>query len=316
MEENPSSKEKTIADIVAKAPTGGGIPSLSTILNKVLYLSAKDNVSLQDIAKALLQDYGLTTKTLEIVNSAYYGMGRMRISTVSRATILLGINTIKSITIGMLVLEHLVAQAQKREVAMKLLAKSFLTGFQARELAAMIGYELPEEAFICGMLQDVGRLIIAIHYPDNYEVFCNLLEEEGYNEYKASVNALGAGLPEISRAIVEEWKLPQFIWQCMEGIDEGILTSDKVMLKLVCGVAKKSVDKLCSEDPAGWYETLSPLESKLKMTETRYLKMFDRSVDAASIISSAMEKAIRRMKPKRRLAELVEHKEETAPQPE
>jgi HD-like signal output (HDOD) protein len=298
-------RDKIISTIVNKVSSSRGVPSLSTNLSRVLALSGQQNASVQELAQIILQDYGLTSKVLKVVNSAFYGLGRHKVSTISRAIVLLGFNTIRDVATGMLVFEHFFSQSHRRAEAMDVLTKSFLSAIHAREIALVANYSLPEEAFICSLLHKLGKTVVALYYPRQLEAI-NRLQAEGRSEFEASQEVLGVSLSEIGRALALEWKLPGIIWQTMDNSDghQEAVEPGKALLRSITAICNRCVERLCSGEPAGWQEILNLLHKVAPVSEESFLGVIGRSMDTAAAISPMMGKSLNRMGYKERMREL------------
>ena len=85
------------------------IPALPSVVSEVTKLTEDPDSTPHDIEKVVIRDQSLTTRVLRLANSAYYGFPR-RINTISEATILLGFNAIRSITLSAAVSNVLVKE--------------------------------------------------------------------------------------------------------------------------------------------------------------------------------------------------------------
>jgi HD-like signal output (HDOD) protein len=301
MEAAQPARDKNVAAIVAKVSSSRGFPALSDSISRVLLLSGKPNASASELSQLILQDYGLTTKTLKVVNASFYGMGRHKVSTISRAVVLLGFQTIKDIATGMIVFEHFFGHSKMTGDMLDILTKSLMSAVQARELSVMAGYATPEEAFICALLYRLGKMVVAIHCPDEHKAICRLLKE-GRTEYEAAQEVLGASLPDVGCAVAQEWKLPVSVWQSMDG-GNGSAQNDpgKEFLRALSRLSNACVDKLCSHESSGWQEVLGPLQKMVPLSEEGFLGLMKKSAETAHAISPLMTGSLQRMGFKERL---------------
>jgi eukaryotic-like serine/threonine-protein kinase len=76
--------------VLRRLSGAAGFPTLSTTISDVNRVVTSDSHSAQQITQVILRDVSLTTKLLQLVNSAVYGQFRGRIRTVSRAVLILG----------------------------------------------------------------------------------------------------------------------------------------------------------------------------------------------------------------------------------
>ncbi|MBM3302056.1 MAG: HDOD domain-containing protein, partial [Deltaproteobacteria bacterium] len=80
------------------------LPTVPLVLTKILDLVEDQNSTIQELERAILSDQSITAKVLRLANSAFYGFPR-KITTISKAIILIGFNSVKNIAIGVSVFE-------------------------------------------------------------------------------------------------------------------------------------------------------------------------------------------------------------------
>ncbi|QWR76653.1 HDOD domain-containing protein [Candidatus Magnetomonas plexicatena] len=145
------------------------IPALSPTIAKIVSLTNNDSSSAADLVQVVKLDPTLTTKVLNLINSAYFGI-QQKVTSINRAIILLGMNTIKNLALSAEVLssfnpshgasfnvdkfwEHSLATA----VACKLLSNDVIADPAKRE-----------EFFIAGLIHDIGKIFLIKHFPRDY----------------------------------------------------------------------------------------------------------------------------------------------------
>jgi len=116
---------------------------------------AKDNISIHDIVKILMADQILTSKILRVVNSAFYSPSS-EITSLQQAIIFMGLKSVLSIvtvhTLGG------ISPGNPEEVK-EILRHSLLCAFVAKKIAIALRLD-PEEAFVCGLLHDIGKTVM------------------------------------------------------------------------------------------------------------------------------------------------------------
>ena len=137
------------------------LPSLSTTAAKVLETCNNPEASPNDLNRLISLDLVLTGQVLKLINSAYYSLPHP-ISSLTRAIIMLGINTVKNLVLSFAILQHM---RNKRTFAALCVedfwAHSLCVGVTAKCLAVAKGVSLAdqEEFFVCGLLHDLGGMI-------------------------------------------------------------------------------------------------------------------------------------------------------------
>ena len=115
---------------------------------------------------------------------------------------------------------------------------SLLTGLYARELAGLVHHTQPEEAFICGMMCELGRLAVAFEQPDRYRAVQHAVASEGLSESAAARAALeGLDFSEIGRALALRWNLPRQVHASI-GLTDDVLgatpSADPLAIAILC----------------------------------------------------------------------------------
>src|SRR5262249_27698095 len=220
----------------------GDFPAVLRFVMEVLAASRSDQVSTQRLATLILRDFSLTNAILRMVNSAYYrSAAEQQISTISRAILLLGVDTVTSIAVGLTVFERLRDDGDVRGLK-GLTVVSLLTGFYARELAGAMRDLEPEEAFICGMMCELGRLAVAHQLPDRYRAIQRAVAEDHTDETVAARVALdGLDFTRIGRALAERWNLPRQVQATIGPGDDAAASpsSPRDPLRLAVGCARE-----------------------------------------------------------------------------
>lgn len=194
-------------------------PALSESVAAINKLTDRD--SIDKLSNTILRDYGMTNKILKLVNSAYYRQaGGGSISTVSRAVIVLGFDTIRNISITVLLFEHLRDKVNARELRESFL-RSNLAAILGREASTKLLPREGEEAFICALFHGLGQLLARYYFPEEVMEIQKLMETKGLSEVAASVRALGISFEELGIGIARNWGFPPAIINSMRRLPPG-----------------------------------------------------------------------------------------------
>ena len=196
----------TLEYIVSKVDDMKVLPE---IINKIISLTDDPDSTAQDMEKAILRDQVLTTKILRLANSAYYGYAR-KISTVSQATVLLGFQAIKSIALASTVSQYLTSELKGYSLEKnELWTQSQTCAIISRYIAKQIKYPNPEEAYIAGLLRDIGKTILNQHMEKEYSEVLAKIEKDNMSFLEAEKEILGFDHAEIGGKVAEKWNLPK-----------------------------------------------------------------------------------------------------------
>ncbi|WP_317929208.1 HDOD domain-containing protein [Halioxenophilus sp. WMMB6] len=181
------------------------VPVMAVIVKQLLELTHDSETSVAQLAEVILKDANLTSQIIKVANSVHYNPNGLKISTVSRAIVLLGFDQIRSICVSLIVVDSLL-KGRVRHRLLDCLAKSFHSANQAKQLCTSDKESEQEEAFIAGLLFRLGELVF---WASNSPEVDQLDESIGNGEVvkEACQRILGTSFIQISRGLCAAWKL-------------------------------------------------------------------------------------------------------------
>lgn len=215
----------TLEFLLRKIRHRSDFPSFSkhvTEINQKASVSLANYSTASELANAILKDFSLTSKLLRLVNSSFYGQFSGKITTVSRAVVILGFEQVKMAASSILLFEHLKNQSQSEELQDAALG-SFTSGVLAQELAVQIGFEEYEEAFISSMLHNLGRYLVMFYFPEEGRQIKDLMEQKGIDEKNAVRTILGISYEDLGIGVANKWNFPARILCGMQELPKGRL---------------------------------------------------------------------------------------------
>jgi HD-like signal output (HDOD) protein len=201
-----------VAFLLKRMEHRGEFPAVSRTLAEINRIAGDEKTTLARISGAVLRDYALTNRLLKLANSPHYPHLAGKVATVSDAIKLLGFNEVRLVCSGLACFGHFSGGRQKklREEA----TASFIAGLIARHQAAQAGMKDVEEAFIAGMLFNLGRALALFYFPEDCWEIENLMAR-GTAPDQAARQILGITLPELGHAVGKVWGLPAEVIDCM-----------------------------------------------------------------------------------------------------
>jgi putative nucleotidyltransferase with HDIG domain len=185
------------------------IPTIPSTLRRLSVIVEKKAVTLEEISRFVSNDPALTSKVLKMVNSAVYGFPG-RISSVSHAIMLLGLNVVKGLLLGVSVFEIM----QKSMVG--LWEHSVSCAVTSRIIAKRKGLAEPDEISVAGLLHDVGKVILNLRYP---EIYLEAMKEAAEKEIligAAEENLFGKSHDTVGMWLTEKWHFPSNLVEAIE----------------------------------------------------------------------------------------------------
>ncbi|MCF6246089.1 MAG: HDOD domain-containing protein [Desulfobacula sp.] len=192
------------------------LPSFPQVAAKLLEAFREDTASLEDLSKIVGTDPGLSVRILEIVNSAMYGLGR-KITALSEAMVFLGLSEIKKLAIEMTVFDKLFKSGRSTAFDRLLFWRHSLSvAVLSSQIAKEVGYPEPEEAYISGLLHDVGKIFLDIRGRKNYGEFIVKLSTSTDLVIEKERSVIGLGHDDVGAYLCSSWKLPEKITQVVK----------------------------------------------------------------------------------------------------
>ncbi len=196
-------------EIMSAIKMTDNIPSLPEVIYKINSLMEDDTVSVNYIGNLMTKDMSLSAKILKIVNSPFYGFPQ-RIYNLNLALVLLGSNTLKSIIITSSVFELM------KDTMKGLWEHSLFCGLTAKYIAKQINGKkqfIDEDlVFSAGLLHDIGKLIIAIKFRDDFNSIIKLAEEKKQVYSVAEKEILDISHADVGYYLTKSWNYPASIY--------------------------------------------------------------------------------------------------------
>ncbi len=197
-------------ELLARLLQSPQLPSLPAIALEVIELVQKKDVNIKQIANTIQHDPALSSKILKTVNSSFYGQAKS-ISTISQALVVLGLNSVKTLALGFTLVPNLKDSGGNGFDHFRFWRHSLYAATAAKCLARAARLEFAEQAFLGGLLQDLGMLAMSQTLTKEYPP---VLTEAG-NDHAALLKVERAKLDtdhaQIGGALAEAWKLPNLL---------------------------------------------------------------------------------------------------------
>jgi len=176
------------------------LPTLPSVIYKLNSLSENDKSSIQEMARIVSSDQVISARVLRLANSPSYGF--YRVSTISNAMILLGVNVVKSLALS----SSIFAIMEKNIVG--LWEHSLGVGAAANIIARKLGLPECEEIATAGLLHDIGKVLISIKCSDAEKEILELVRERRIYTMEAEREIIDTDHAEVGGWLSKCWFLP------------------------------------------------------------------------------------------------------------
>jgi HD-like signal output (HDOD) protein/signal transduction histidine kinase len=228
------------------------LPTLPHILLKLMEACNKEDTDLKELSLIIDKDPSLTGKILKLVNSAFYGLP-YEVESIERAAALVGIKAIKNIAICASICEAFDHNGNHGAFNLKLFWwHSLKCAVLSRLIAKRVEYSLSDEAFLSGLLHDIGKLVLLVNFPQKYPDLLRTHDQRHDLVLEGERRLCGSHC-EVGGWILHRWRLPSFMVDSVLYHHEGkSRISEALSLVQIVYVAN-----VLSQEPA-WVQTVIP----------------------------------------------------------
>jgi len=259
------------------------LPILPAVVMKVIDLVDQDEVSAEQLQRTISMEPALSSKVLQLANSAYYGLSR-QVSTIQQAVIVLGFQSIKNLVLGISAFQVLRSTKPVTPADLALWEHSFACAGVASEIAKWKRMSLSqvETIFMGGLLHDIGLLYLRQHANSDLQRL-ERTANDGITRHEAEQKALGIDHAEIGGLIADHWQLPVSLVRMISEHHASFLQNDEYHDMIACvELADAWIHQIDSAQDAGF---AAPVASEDAVT---WAKISDEQHD--SIVSDVMER--------------------------
>ena len=186
------------------------LPSLPQVLLNILDAIQSDSADYQHMAEIIRQDAAVATRLIAVANSSYFGRPR-QCDTIERALLFLGTEAVKTIVITASIKQFFGHFNQHHnDFLKKFWRRSLVSANFAQVLATLTSYPSPDEAYLAGLLIDVGQLMLLTSDEQQY---LPLLKSTNSDQelLTAEQRQYGQAHSQLSGELVDSWNISGFM---------------------------------------------------------------------------------------------------------
>ena len=225
------------ADIIAAAAKPGVLGSSAHAIPRILATLYKPGVSVREVAGVVAQEPGMTANVLRVANSPLYGQSRT-VATVDHALLLLGLDAVRGIAAAACMRDAILRSSPSSPVdSDALLRHSIATGVAASALARIARPALASEAFVAGLLHDLGVSLLSRLAPEGVSAVVDAMRADPSGDVATlEQEHIGMGHARCAALLFEAWRLPAALVAGASHHDDpaSAPAPQRVMASLVC----------------------------------------------------------------------------------
>jgi len=184
------------------------LPTLPTIVLELNKYLRDPDTSIKTICDTIEKDQSITMKILKLVNSAFYGF-KSKISDLRNAVVLLGYNAVRNAIVSLSVINSFPQRINMLDFNVSQFWKhSLAVAVTSKNIAQLSKKESPDNCFVCGLLHDTGKVILARYFPEFFTTVWTTLQNEPLTFYEIEQKTLPIDHTKIGAHLAAKWQLP------------------------------------------------------------------------------------------------------------
>ncbi len=226
------------------------LPTLPATYQRLVECLKSPKADMDDVARIIASDPSMTARLLKLVNSAYFGLAKP-VADVSRAGALLGLDRIMALVLGQGIFSGGEAPNVRGFSLEKLWSHSIATATAAHRIAIDEGLDKDQvaAAFLAGMLHDIGKLVLAMGMPAEYERVIEIAGHEPGASHDVETLELQASHSDVGAYLVGLWGLPNTIAEAIAFHEDPELATGEFGLPGIVHVADRIANHPDASDP-------------------------------------------------------------------
>ena len=184
------------------------LPALPTVVLELINTFNQPDVDVARLAETISHDQALAARTLRVANSSFYGLAS-KVKTINQAIMVLGFDTVRSLVSAGAIVHALPGDNTHLDLV-QFWRHSMATAVCARSIARRTRLN-QDYAFLAGLLHDIGRLVLATRFPQQYAAAMAWRDQHDALQVDAEQQVLGIDHQQAGLMLAETWKFPVLI---------------------------------------------------------------------------------------------------------
>jgi putative nucleotidyltransferase with HDIG domain len=214
------------------------LPAMPSVAMELMLAFTDEELETETLARKLSRDQALVARVLRVANSPFYGL-RRQICTVQEAIVVLGLSSVRMLVTAAAIIGQFPMRTRRDDDLHAFWQHSIGVACCAKVLCAHVRQN-QDTAFVCGLLHDIGRLVLVHYYPVQYAQVEDYCVREDVSRLDAERAVLGLDHAAIGAALVAHWNFPLQIQQVVAGhhlpeaATASVLTSLTHVADVIC----------------------------------------------------------------------------------
>ena len=253
------------------------LPLVDVAVFEVISMLDDPDANFEKIAGNLSPD--VASRFLEMANSAYYGR---EVRSIGYAVRVLGFAQMKKILTSSILMSHFIKHVDFEGFNFeKFQRQAQFCGAVSRVMGEIVGFERPEDLFTVAILQNIGKLVLAIHFKEEFRKINALKISEGLPTREAERHVLGTTHAEIGALVLKRFHIPDDICNAVKYHDSDDRTTPEgpnYQLEFIAREATRIVGQFKLPEEMEPVEIVDRLRGTVLEGRKRYRKAIEGSI--------------------------------------
>jgi len=205
---NEDSQDMDAQTFLKKLEKIPDLPTLPNIVIKVNKLLQDPETSIKELGKTIETDQAMATKILRLVNSTFYGF-RSKIRNIPHAIIILGFNNVRNALVSVAIIKTFSGKKTFEGFEMEdFWRHSVAVAVTSKYLSEQSSLDSPDDCFVAGLLHDIGKLVLCLHFTELFGLVWESAKEDGLSFYEAERKLSPVSHAQIGGYLAKKWQFP------------------------------------------------------------------------------------------------------------
>lgn len=184
------------------------LPSLPPVVHRLIEVTQDPDATMEMVERVIRTDQSLTAKVLQLVNSAFFALSS-RVSTVQHAVVILGFDALRNTALAVCTYEYLNGCGRNKQFDKRAFWEhAAAVGILAKRIATAAGSDKPDEAFVAGLLHDLGKVVLDEYFSAEFARALAACRRREIALEKCEEEALGFDHCFAGAAVARKWRFP------------------------------------------------------------------------------------------------------------
>lgn len=224
------------------------LPAIPALPLQVLQMCRDESADCKKMADVISKDPSFVAKLLNVANSSFYGGARHKVTTVTQAVTLLGMNSIATLAFCFSLYRDLKKKGGSHFDHAQYWKRSILSSLAARVLGKWAKVPNYEEIFLSALLQDLGMLVLSETLGSEYGQLCHEAGQDHHLLAALERDRYGSDHTEVGAWLAQTWELPDLMQKAVRGSHDpqAVEVAEEAQLTVVCvAVSGRLADLWC-----------------------------------------------------------------------